>query len=577
MTRRRWLISPQLPEDVLSQRLGAGSLSQAKVGAAGGLSDGMPLLVQLLHNRGIEDPSEYEPFLAADRRLAHDPHLLKDMDKAVTRILRALLGDELIAVFGDFDADGITGTALLVEGITRLGGRVTHYIPHRLEEGHGLNYPALKLLREQGASLVVTVDCGINGFEEVEQARELGLDVIITDHPVAPEEPPAALAVIDPKRPDCLYPFAELAGVGVALKLAQALLTATHRDGEWEDLLDLVALGTVADMVPLEDENRYLVKRGLEMVNKSQRVGLREMVNCAGLLMGEVDEGSVAYTLAPRLNASGRMNHAVTSYELLTTTSRSEARRLAAELECNNAERQKLTAEFAAKAKEQLAESAADGRPLLMVSGPEYPSGVAGVIAGKLCDEFYRPAIVLHVDGDQAKASARSIPELDIVSAFGECEDLLLRYGGHRQAAGFLTARANLDRLRERLEEIAARELAGVDLRPMITIDAVLPLSMLSGKTYKLISKLAPFGQANPTPTFLSRDVGLIESRRVGTDGEHLKLRLGDGKTVWDGIAFSLADRELSSHVDIVYNLRKEYWGGRTTLQLNISDLVPSC
>ncbi len=576
MTQQRWRICPPLPDDVLVQRLAGKPLSRyQKDGCSAKLPDITPLLVQLLHNRGIVDPAEFEPFLVADERLAHAPLLLPDIDKAVTRILRALLGDELIAVYGDFDADGITGTVLLAQGISQMGGRVVHYIPHRLDEGHGLNFSALKRLRETGVSLVVTVDCGMGGFSEVEQGQKLGLEIIITDHHAALDQPPPTLAVINPKRPDSGYPFSELAGVGVAFKLLQALLGATRRDGECDDFLDLVALGTIADMMPVEAENRYLVKHGLEVLNRSQRVGLQELVLSAGLEMGKLNEESISYMLGPRLNASGRMDHAVTSYELLTTSSRTQARQLATALEFSNSERQRLTAEFLAKAKERLLLEEAD-LPLLMVGGSDYPPGVVGVVAGKLADEFYRPTIVLQLDGEVARGSARSIPEFDVIAALTECQELLSRFGGHRQAAGFVMPSADVDRLKEQLLEIAARELVGVDLRPAITIDAVIPLSALSGETYKLISALAPFGQANQVPTFLSRNAKVVGSRNVGSSGDHLKLKLRDGKVVWDAMAFNLGDRKLSSHLDIVYNLEKEEWGGRQLLRLNIIDFIPS-
>ncbi|HEY48955.1 MAG TPA: single-stranded-DNA-specific exonuclease RecJ [Dehalococcoidia bacterium] len=565
MNRKRWQLCPQLPDEVLEQRLGGKFLPPA-------LS---PLLVQLLHNRGIEDPAEFEPFLTADERLTHDSRLLQDIDKAVTRLLRALLGDELIAIYGDFDADGITATVLMVEAVSRMGGRAVYYIPHRVGEGHGLNQSALKSLKEQGVSLVVTVDCGISETSEVEQGQKLGLDIIITDHHVAPELPPPAVAAINPKRPDSKYPFFELAGVGVAFKLIQALWGATHRDGEEDDFLDLVALGTIADMSPLQGENRYLVKRGLEVLNQTQRVGLQELITCAGLEMGRLDEDNVSYALGPRLNASGRMEHAVTSYELLTASSRDQARRLAAALEANNSERQRLTSEFLDRAKDELLAKGIE-LPVLMVGGPDYPAGITGIVAGKLADEFYRPAIVLQLGEETVRGSARSIPEFDIVAALAECQDLLTRFGGHRQAAGFLVPSANLEQLNRMLLEIAYRELEGVDLRPMITIDAEVPFSTLSGETYKLIGKLAPFGQANQVPTFLSRNVKVVEARRVGEEGSHLKLKLRDGRAIWDAIAFNLGDRETSLYLDIVYNLQKEYWGGKQLLRLNIIDFVTS-
>jgi len=576
LTQLRWQLLPPLPAEVMEQRLRSLSLSPPKEGSSPlKQPDTTPLLVQLLHNRGIKDPSEFEAFLSADERLTHSSLLLPDIDKAVTRLLRALLGDELVAVFGDFDADGITGTVLLMEGISQLGGRVIHYIPHRLDEGHGLNPSALTYLKEQGATLVVTVDCGINGIAEVELGRKLGMDIIITDHHEAPDTPPPALAAIDPKRPDSSYPFPELAGVGVALKLLQALYRATHRDGGWSDFLDLVALGTVTDMVPLGGENRYLVKRGLEVLNQSQRLGVQELVRSAGLEMGKLHEGSIGYMLGPRLNASGRMDHAVTSYELLMATSRKQARELAAILESNNSERQKLTVEAYTKAREAVLVEGAES-PLIMVGEDVYPPGIVGVVAGKLTDEFYRPSVVVQLDSDKARGSARSIPEFDILAALTKCQDLLTRFGGHRQAAGFLAPRANFDQLKQRLVDIAGRELAGFELRPTIAIDAEIPLSAVSGETYKTVCKLSPFGQGNQAPTFLSRKVEMLESRRVGTTGDHLKLKLRDSTTVWDAIAFNNGNRELSSHIDIVYNLEKEEWNGRQFLRLNVVDLLPS-
>ncbi|UCG82745.1 MAG: single-stranded-DNA-specific exonuclease RecJ [Dehalococcoidia bacterium] len=566
MNRQIWQICPPVPADIIAQRLQSVSSEREYITL---------LIIQLLENRGISNPTDFEPFLTADDRLAHAPRLLPDMDRAVTRMLRALLGDELIAVYGDFDADGITGTVLLMEGISRLGGRVVHYIPHRLDEGHGLNLPALQGLKQQGVSLVVTVDCGIGGGPEIKQGLNLGLDFIITDHHEVPDSLPPALAAINPKRADSTYPFCELAGVGVALKLLQAVFEATNGNTDWEEYLDLVALGTVADMVPLGGENRYLVKRGIEVLNRSQRIGVQELVRCAGLQMGKLDEDSIGYMLGPRLNASGRMDHAVTSYELLMTTALEQARQLAAELESSNSERQRLTAEVYTNAREKLLLEGVD-KPLLMIGEGSYPPGVVGVVAGKLADEFYRPTIVLQFDGEQARGSARSIPEFDILGALTECKALLTRFGGHRQAAGFIALKANVEKLHWQLQQIAARELADVDLRPAINIDAEIPIATVDAAMYKSISKLAPFGQGNQIPTFLSRKVRVLESRRVGATGDHLKLKLRNNRVVWDAIAFNQGNRETSSYIDIVYNLEQEDWNGRRLLRLNIVDFLPS-
>ena len=574
MTQQRWQITPSISADSLAQRLRNKSTTPTRGECPTGQSDISPLLIQLLNNRGITDPAQFEAFLAADERLANDPFLLQEMDKAVTRVLRALLGDELVAIYGDFDADGITAAVLLAQGIAELGGRVISYIPHRFDEGHGLNFTALKSLKKQGVSLVVTVDCGITGVSEVEEGHKLGLDIIITDHHVPLGHIPQALAAIDPKRCDSAYPFYDLAGVGVAFKLLQALFKATQRDGELEKFLDLVALGTVVDMVPLLGENRYLVRRGIEGLNQNPRPGIRELVHSAGLEIGGIDSDSISYALGPRLNASGRMDHAVTSYELLTTSSPEQARALAAQLEARNAERQKLSAEVLGKARAKLLAEGID-QPLLMVGGYDYPHGVLGVVAGKLVDEFYRPVVIMKLDGESVKGSVRSIPGFDIIAALTECQDLLTRFGGHSQAAGFVTPRANLERLQRQLQEIATRELANVDLRPSLMIDVVIPLSSLGKETYRVVSRLAPFGQGNPAPAFLSEKVKVVDSRVVGGGGKHLKLKVRDGQVVWDAIAFDLGDRELSTYLDIVYNLEADYWNGREQLRLNILDFLP--
>jgi len=528
--------------------------------------------VQLLHNRGISDPTQFELFFTADERLAGDPFLLPDMDEAVTRVLRALLDDETIAIYGDFDADGITATVILYQAITALGGRVISYIPHRVNEGHGLNRTALKHLKEQGATLVITVDCGVTGISEVEEGQEMGLDIVITDHHPPFALLPPALAIICPKRPDSSYPFGELAGVGVAFKLVQALFQATNNDQRCDVFLDLVALGTVADMVPLVGENRYLVKRGLEILNCSQRLGLQEMVLCAGLELGSINSGSISYTLGPRLNASGRLDHAAISYELLTTTSAEQAHSLAIRIEAVNVERQRLTSTILAKAKEQLGDTT---QPLLMVGDADYIPGVLGVVANKLVDEFYRPAIVFQMDNEVIRGSGRSIPEFDLLAALNKCSDLFTRFGGHARAAGFTIPRVNMEQLRKRLLEIAA-PLSDADLCPTLFIDVELPLSEVSGGIYKLINKLEPFGQANPVPTLLSRRVKLINSRFIGDNGKHLKLKLRDGPVVWDAIVFNHNEQQLSTYLDIVYNLETEIWGGRELLRLNIINFAPA-
>jgi len=535
------------------------------------------LLAQLLYNRGVTDPENAEVFLAADERLQNDPHLLPDMDKAVARIMRAVSGRETIAVFGDFDADGVTSAALLVQGIERLGGKVIPYIPHRVEEGHGLNSKALQGLRQRGVRLVVTVDCGITANAEAREALQLGLDLVITDHHEVVGEIPQAVAVVNPKRPDSSYPCRELAGVGVAYKLLQALFMATGRADESENFLDLVALGTVADMVPLLEESRYLVRRGIEVLNLTCSEGIRAMVNCAGRQIGELDAASISYAWAPRLNAAGRLDHADVSYRLLTTSSVREAQELAGLLDQRNAERQQLTSQFMALAEEKLLPVDPD-LPLLLVADNGFHAGVNGVVAGKLTDKYYRPAIVVEITDGDAMGSARSIPEFNIVAALEECRDLLTRFGGHARAAGFGVSKENIEPLRKRLLEIAGRKLAGIDLQPTITIDAEVSLAQLSGSTFDLISQMEPFGQDNPQPIFLSRGVRVLDSRRVGADGTHVKFKLGDRGSVWDAIGFGLnhLNEDSPPLIDVVYNLKLNTWGGRESLELEVLDFCPS-
>jgi single-stranded-DNA-specific exonuclease len=535
-----------------------------------------PLIAQLLYNRGLTEPSQLEPFIAADRRLSGDPSLLPDIQPAVARIYRALLSGENIAIYGDFDADGITGTALLVQGLSRLGGKVTPYIPHRLTEGYGLKTAALEKLHQQGISLVITVDCGITALAEVKRAKRLKLDIIITDHHTPLPEIPPAIAIVNPKRADSAYPFSELTGAGVAIKLLQALLQGIGKEEQLDELIDLVALGTVADMAPLSGENRYLVKQGLKLINTTPRLGLRELISQAGLSLGSLDADSISWIIAPRLNAAGRLAHAMTSYKLLMTDSPQEARGMAMWLEQKNAERQRLTTRVLTKAREQILAQGIS--PLLIAGDRDYPAGIAGLVAGRLAEEFYRPTLVIKTGEKISSGSCRSIPEFNIIEALTQCSRLLSQFGGHSQAAGFTLLTKNLTRLKQYLSQQATEQLAGADLRPRLDIDAEVTLPELSGDTFNTIQQLSPFGRGNPAPTFLSRGAEVVGCHTMGSEGEHLRLRLKQGSTIWDGVGFRLGNyrAEISSHLDIVYNLEIDRWGGRKRLRLNILDFAPS-
>ena len=548
---------PPAPEDYLN---------------ASGLSH---LVAQLLYNRGIKVEG-IEPFLSVDRRLEGNPFLLPDVSPAVNRIYKAVRTREKIAVYGDFDVDGVTSIVILVEGLSRLGAQVIPYIPDRIKEGHGLKLPALEKLHAQGISLIITVDCGVTDVKEVKGAQDMGMDMIITDHHMPPRSLPRAVAVVDPKRKDSVYPFLDLAGAGVAFKLLQALFHKDSREKWLTGLLDLVVLATVTDLVALVGENRYLVKEGLKELNNSSRVGIQEMVKLAGLKLGELDAEDISWVLGPRLNAAGRMNNASASYRLLTTQSSEEARLLAQELEIKNTERQKLTNEVLSRAKERL--TAKSDLPLLVESDESYSVGVIGLVAGKLADEFYKPAIIVNLGAESCQGSCRSIAEFDIVSALAECHDLLVAYGGHPMAAGFTVARRNLAQLEQKLVNMAADQLSHLELHPELVIDAELPLATFSGETFNLIQNLSPFGRGNPHPTFLTRQVDVIECRNFGNQGEWLRLKLKQGNITWQAVDFESHKKpqEVPSPVDVVYNLEKSRWSGEEVLRLNLLDFAPS-
>jgi single-stranded-DNA-specific exonuclease len=536
-----------------------------------------PLLAQLLYNRGISEPSQAELFLSADRRLQTEPFLLPDIHQAVSRTYQALFSGEQIAIYGDFDADGITATALLVQGLSALSGKVIPYIPHRYREGYGLQVAALEKLRKQGVSLVITVDTGITAIAEIQKAGKMGMDIIVTDHHLPLASLPPALAVVNHKRSDSVCQSTELAGVGVAFKFLQALLKGSGREELLNRLLDLVALGTITDMIPLTGDNRYWVKHGLELINDTERLGLQEMMRCASLKPGNLDTESVSWILGPRLNAAGRLDDAATSYQLLLTQDRQEAASLASNLEQNNAKRQRLTSELLERARESIIAAGTD-LPLLMTGDESYSTGVMGLVAGRLSEEFYRPVILFKFGPETCRGSGRSISEFDLMAALKDCRDLLSNFGGHTKAAGFSVPTANLTQFQKRLLTIAEAQLTGLDLRPHIDIDAEVPLSVFTDNTFKEIQSLAPFGSGNPLPTFVSRRVEIVDQRRVGSQGEHLGLKLKQEGIAWDAIGFRFGNRtqETTNYMDIVYNLYIDRWNGGEKLRLKLLDFA-SC
>jgi len=564
---KRWQIAPRVPSLVLA-RFAERHLN--------------PLIVQILYNRGITTPEQASAFLSPDA-LIGNPFQLAGMPQAVERIRRAIRAGEAMAVYGDFDVDGVTATVLLVQTLVSLGAKVKPYIPHRIDEGYGLNKEALQQLKDQGVRVVITVDCGVRSLDEVAFGKQIGLEMIVTDHHAPGAELPDAFAVINPKQQHCPYPSKELAGAGVAFKLAQALLRVETRVPlgkrqapiSEEALVDLVALGTVADLVPLTGENRVLVQRGLARLRESERPGVQALMRYAALKPEAMDAGTIGFILGPRLNAAGRLESALRAYDLLSTQYPGEADKLAQFLEETNRERQRLTMEMTAKAREVAALSAESER-LLFVIAPEFPEGIVGLIASRLADEFYRPAFAVHQGEEESRGSARSISEFNVVAALDQCRDLLVRHGGHAMAAGFTVRNENLPALQTRLKAIAETELAHIELMPTLNVDAEASLSEMNLKLAEALAQLAPFGYGNREPIFVSRDLIVREARIVGTD--HLKLTLSDGQILMDAIAFRQGSwlAQLPPRIDVAYQLEAHVWNGKPRLQLNVKDIKPT-
>ena len=562
---KRWVIEPIIPPDVESRLTNAGYPH---------------LVAQLLYNRAAGEPEAAQRFLDGELAGPDAPELLLGMEAAVDRLQFALSHAERIVVYGDYDSDGVTATALMVQVLGALGATVERYIPDREEEGYGLNAEALRKIRhEHGGRVVITVDCGVRAHAEAEEALRLGLDLIVTDHHEPAPELPRAFAIINPKQPGDLYPEKDLAGVGLAYKLAQGLVRPLGKGTPINggDVLDLVALGTVADMAPLSGENRRLVRLGLGVLNRGKRVGVRALLEVARVKPGKVDATTIGFALGPRLNAAGRLESALAAYELLATRNLVEAGVLAMQLETQNRERQDLTRQVQARARE-LALARGGHGALLFAAAPDFREGVVGLAAARLTDEFYRPSIVAHCGTERTKGSARSIPEFHITQALDEVQPLLEKHGGHKAAAGFTVLNENLEELAARLEQIAERELGDKELRPTQRVDVdQVPLAALTPELYDWLRKFEPCGFKNPTPVLASRGLKVVNSRPVGADGRHLKLTVSDGHALFDAIAFGQApaNGQLAPSVDLAYCLEMNEWQGNYRLQLNVKSIQP--
>ncbi|RDI44115.1 single-stranded-DNA-specific exonuclease RecJ [Falsibacillus pallidus] len=534
-----------------------------------------PFVASLLVSRGITEEYQAREFLFSEDQF-HDPYLLNDMEIAVDRIKQAINEKEPILIFGDYDADGVSSTTVMMTVLRDLGAHVDFYIPNRFSEGYGPNENAFRMAAEKEIKLLITVDTGISALHEAEVAKELGMDLIITDHhepgPVLPE----ALAILHPKREDSTYPFADLAGVGVALKLAHALYGSLP-----EHLLEIAAIGTVADLVPLHGENRSIVKKGLKKLKTTNRVGIKELIRITGSNQNEITEETIGFAIAPRINAVGRLGDADPAVELLLTDSIETAKELSQEIDALNKERQSIVNEMAEEAIQMVAEQFPPEENTCIVVGKEgWNAGVIGIVASKIVDRFYRPAIVMSFDPEtgKAKGSARSIAGFDLYKNLSQCRDILPHFGGHPMAAGMTLAIDDVPELRERLNKLGREQLTDDDFIPLTEVDAEINIKDIHIESINEMNLLAPFGMNNPKPKLLIKDVNLSTIRKIGSDSNHLKVVLASESASLDGVGFGLGDKadHISplSKVSLIGELSINEWNNNRKPQVFVQDIA---
>jgi single-stranded-DNA-specific exonuclease len=557
--QKKWWVYPRIPTDV-NQRLNQ-------------FSD---YLRQVLYNRGYVEENTATQYLNASQPLG-DPFLLLDMEKAAERLLQAVDRQEVIIVYGDYDVDGVSATALMVQVLKTCGARVSRYIPNRFDEGYGVNCEAVQLLADSDAKVILTVDCGIRSANEAEFAKSLGIDMIISDHHYPKGELSSAYAVVCPKREGDPYPDKDLAGVGLAYKIAQALFSKRNLQGiSADDWLDLVALGTVADVVPLTGENRVLVRRGLTLIRQGHRPGLQALIRVSGRDPQRISAGDIGFMLGPRLNAAGRIDSALQAYELLMTNSIEEAGSLAQKLDNQNSERQRLTKEARALAEEKI--GPVTNLNIISSFDAAYSSGIVGLVATNLVETYYRPAIVGSIEGEVTRASCRSITEFHITQALDQCADLLERHGGHAMAAGFTVRNENLSQLLDRLQMIADKELSGKELLKTVKADIEIPIEKVHEISMTTLERIQPTGMGNSDVVFVSRNVVIRNARTLGAEKKHLKFTCKAGDYLLDAVAWRQADWMpfLPGTFDLMYEIEENSYMGNRTMQLNIRDMRPS-
>ncbi len=541
-----------------------------------------PVTGRILSVRGFADAHAVKDFMNPLLSGMAPPHQMAGMERAVNRLLLAFKNKETVCIYGDYDVDGVTATALLVSSFTTMGINTFYHIPNRMDDGYGLNDAALTTVRQHGATLCVSVDCGVTAIAEASHCKEIGLDLIITDHHQPLDQLPDAVAVINPHRSDCSYPFKGLAGVGVAFNLLVALRAKLRESGFLEgngpDLrqwLDLVALGTVADMVPLTGQNRILLSAGLQRMGEDSRTGVEALKKVSGV-SGQVSSGQVGFRLAPRLNAAGRLESAVPGVELLLTDDAALASHLAAELDGANSERQGVE-RFILEDAVRMVEDAGgvSGRYSILLASEKWHPGVVGIVSSRLVERYHRPAILVAIDAEgNGKGSGRSIPGFHLLEALHECSDLLVRYGGHRVAAGVSIREEDFQAFAESFEKVAASRLSDEELLPSIAIDTVILPEEFSVSLVEELDKLAPFGMGNPQPLLCMQGLKVVEKRKIGTD--HLRLRLKKEKHYINAVAWRMAGRHLPDIIDIAGTVEIDGWGGGERLQFSLKDFRES-
>ena len=531
------------------------------------------LLAKILVSRNIVDDKKIKTFLEPKRDSFYNPFLLPDMEKAVDRIVEAIEKKQKITIYGDYDVDGITATTVLESFLKDRDANVTHYIPNRLEEGYGLNNNAIDKIKADGTDLLVTVDCGITGIEEVEYGKSLGIDIVVTDHHEPGEGIPNAIAVVDAKRRDNEYPFRELAGVGIAFKVIQAIsIKLNLEEREYLKYLDIVCIGTIADVVPLIEENRTITKLGLKLLEFTKNVGLKELVNVTGYR--KIDSTMVAYGIAPRINACGRMGNEQEAIQLFLTKDTTEAKEIAQRLNSYNLQRQEIEKEIFEQAKKN-----ADmeiNKNVLVLNGEGWHHGVIGIVSSKITELYFKPSILISFDGEEGKGSGRSVPGFDLHEAVANCSEDLEKFGGHEMAIGLSIKRENFEKFKEDFEKYACNTNL-CDIIPIINIDEEVKLNELNINIIKELSLLEPYGEGNRMPLFMLKNLK-INSIRSLSEGKHIKLTLKDNNYYIDAIGFNFGylanEYKIGDKIDVVGSLEINEFNGNQSMQINIKDIM---